>query len=495
MKSIKSRLIVALGVVECLTLAMALILYFGASQLETGSHRARRANDDLRELLDFALLAHRYMNAFGQSLGQRTLIANNERRTVATAFEERIANMGSGRDNALDIQDLDWKELREASTALNVELRAADALRAKGEFQDAERIFSRARKSLFDERMLPWFSQAIEMQRAQANAEQARAIANAASLRSAGAAVGVVSAALALAAVLSISRAIMGPVRSLMTGAEAIGRGDLKHRVEPLSSDEFSLLAERFNQMAETIAAAQADLLERKAKIELAYRLQGEFVSMVSHELRSPLHSIIGYIEFIEEDERGLGEQTKKNLSSMSSGARRLLSLINDILDFSKLEAQQMEAEITTFELSPLLSAVVEDARAAAHGKAVELVLDAPASPVLLKSDETRLRQILTNLLSNAVKFTHDGRVTLAANVGAEAVELRVADTGIGIPDEQLADIFQPFRQAKGGRAAGGTGLGLAIVSRLAQLIGAKVSVQSEPGKGTEFSVVLPTTS
>jgi signal transduction histidine kinase len=492
MNSIKSRLILALGLVEFLTLAMALIMWLGANDFAASAHRTRRANDDVRELLGFALVAHRYMEAFGQSLGQRTLVANHERRTAAAMFHDQLSKIGSARDQPAGWQTLDWKELGETSKELDVELRAADALREQGEFFQAERRFGVARSTLFEQRMLPWFSRAIETLGADVNHEESRAIERAAGQRIAAAIVGCVSALLASVAVFAISRSVLQPVKALVSGTEAIGRGEFGHRITHESNDEFALLSHRFNEMAAIIAKSQLALVEKNSRLEEAYRLQGEFVSVVSHELRAPLHAIRGYIEFIDEDEPALTPQSRKNLASIAAGAERLLALINDILDFSKLEARQMQIHIQGFELSRLMHAVFDDARAFARGRQVRLVLDAPSQIVVLESDEGRLRQILTNLLSNAIKFTPHGQITFRASPVANGVEFRIKDTGLGIPRDKLALIFEPFRQVNGERAAGGTGLGLAIVKRLASLIGAEVAVDSEVGKGTEFCVLIP---
>ncbi len=493
MKSVKSKLTLALGVVTSFTLAMALLLYIGDRRFEDNARRTRQANDDVRELLDFALLAHRYMDVFGRSLGQRTLIANRDRREAAAAFEDRITHIASHSESSV-FHTLNWAELRRISTALSVDLQVADGARAKGDFALAERQFAEARRDDFDQQMLPWFESAIGTLRADASGLEAEAIRSASQLRVAGSMLGCLSALTAALAVLWISGSVIGPVRALVAGAEAIGRGDLSHRIRYNAVDEFALVTERFNYMAETIAASQASLVEKNVQLEQAYRLQGEFVSVISHELRSPLHSVIGYLEFVQEDEPGLSARTQKNLAAIDASAKRLLTLVNDILDFSKLEAQQMETQLSRFELGPILQAACDDARALLRGRPVELVLEAPATAVSVESDPTRLRQILTNLLSNAVKFTDQGTVTLSARVQADRIELGVKDTGIGISEDQLGLIFKPFRQAKsaGARAASGTGLGLAIVARLAELMGATVSVDSTLGQGTEFKVSMP---
>jgi signal transduction histidine kinase len=233
--------------------------------------------------------------------------------------------------------------------------------------------------------------------------------------------------------------------------------------------------------------------VEHNRQLEEAHRLQGEFLSIVSHELRSPLHSVVGYTELVLEDEPVMAPRSKSNMQAIALAARRLLALINDILDFSKLRAGRMEARVARFDLVPLLRQVLDDARALARGRelAVEL-LQAPEA-LWLASDEGKVRQILTNLLSNAVKFTDLGSVSMSAEAGEKSVALLVSDTGVGISPEQQQLIFEPFRQAQSGtRAVSGTGLGLAIVARLSALLGGTVSLESVAGQGSRFRVELP---
>jgi signal transduction histidine kinase len=492
-QSVKSKLILALCLVELLTLAMAVVLYFGALTFQDNARVTRQANDHLRDLLDFSLTAHGYMNAFERSLGQRTLIANSERRQAAQAFEERIRLIPAQHPQSSGLHHLAWDELQSISSALREGLRVADTLRAAGQFAEAERRFEQSKQSEFDRRMLPWFARAIAAASEAARAHEADALQSAARLRAAGVALAGFSALLATIAVLWISGAVIRPVRALVAFAEAIGRGDFEHRMSSAGTTEFALVLASFNHMAETIAATQASLLEKNKKLAEAYRMQGEFISVVTHELRSPLHSIRGYLEFIQEDEPGLSVPSQKNLRSIDEGAKRLLHLVNDILDFSKLEAKQLEIVRSRFDLRALLEEALSDARALIGDRPVQLVWEPPSQPLFLETDPARVRQILTNLLSNAVKFTAAGRVTLASDVSEEQIKIMVRDTGIGIHESQLGLIFQPFRQASGAsRASGGTGLGLAIVARLAQLIGARVSVRSELDQGSEFALSLP---
>jgi signal transduction histidine kinase len=216
-------------------------------------------------------------------------------------------------------------------------------------------------------------------------------------------------------------------------------------------------------------------------------------LSIVSHELRSPLHSVVGYTELVLEDEPRMAARSQSNMQAIALSARRLLALINDILDFSKLRAGRMEARVARFDLVPLLRQVLDDARAFARGRSLSVELLTAPDALWLLSDEGKVRQILTNLLSNAVKFTALGSVSLSADAGEKSVALLVSDTGVGIPFEQQQLIFEPFRQAQSSaRAVSGTGLGLAIVARLSALLGGTVSLESVAGHGSRFRVELP---
>ncbi len=493
MHSIKTRLVLALGITLLVALGMAVLLYFGARGLDENAERTRDANDEVRELLSFALVAHGYMDAFEQSLGQRTLLANNERRRAAQAFEGRIRAIPQ-RDQVDAGVTLPWRTLHEISSSLSSELARADALRSDGKFEEAARVFDRAKREHFDRRMLPWFEEAIELQRKQVDALEATALSQGRVLRQAANVLAAASAALVLLAAFIVLTSVLRPVRLLVHGANAIAAGDLDHRIAHKGKDELSLLATRFNAMAASVQKSNQVLVEKNAALEEAYRLQSEFLSIVSHELRSPLNSIIGYSELVLEDGDALSPTSSKNVQSIGAGAQRLLSLINDILDFSKLRAGRMEARSDRFRIAEVTELVVAEARALARGRDIEIALHHETEPGEMLSDETKVRQILTNLLSNAVKFTQKGSVKLSVERNAGDVTFRVRDTGIGVPENQLSIIFEPFRQAQGSdrRAVGGTGLGLAIVARLSKLLGGTVSAQSAVGEGTEFTVRLP---
>jgi signal transduction histidine kinase len=230
---------------------------------------------------------------------------------------------------------------------------------------------------------------------------------------------------------------------------------------------------------------------------EAADRAKGQFLANMSHELRTPLNAIIGYSEMLKEEaqERGLATMVP-DLERIAGAGKHLLELINDILDLSKIEAGKAALHLETFELPRLIEEAVATVRPLVK-PGVELSVGEAAPLGEMRADPTRLRQCLLNLLSNACKFTDRGSIALAARReerrGRDWVVLTVADTGIGMDEGQVARLFQDFQQVHAAtRQAGGTGLGLAISRKLTRMMGGDITVQSEPDKGTTFTLSLP---
>ncbi|MDC4206742.1 MAG: GAF domain-containing protein [Candidatus Manganitrophus sp.] len=239
------------------------------------------------------------------------------------------------------------------------------------------------------------------------------------------------------------------------------------------------------------------ELTHKKREAEEASRLKTEFLSNVSHELRTPLNAIIGYTHLLQDEIYGpLRDRQREPLSSVRRNAASLLSLINNLLDLSKIEAGKVEVNLEEFDLEDLLQEVFENVKPLLHDKAVEVHwrLARPLSP--LWSDPQRVRQIFLNLFSNAIKFTDRGSITIsAANQSMpRGIVLSVEDTGIGMREEDLPMIFDPFRQVDGSltRSAEGTGLGLTIVKKALNLIEGTIEVESAFEKGSRFTVFLP---
>jgi signal transduction histidine kinase/DNA-binding response OmpR family regulator len=237
---------------------------------------------------------------------------------------------------------------------------------------------------------------------------------------------------------------------------------------------------------------------EKSRQLEMASQHKSQFVASMSHELRTPLNAIIGLTEMMVSNAPRFGtEKAAEPLRRVHRAGTHLLGLINQVLDLSKIEAGKLELSPETVNLAPLLEDVVGTARQLAEQNKNRLVVESPENLGTLTVDPMRLRQILLNLLSNACKFTKQGEVKLRVKRvvdGRNWIEIAVADTGIGMTPEQQAKLFEEFTQADSSTARqyGGTGLGLAITRKLARMMGGDVTVTSEPGKGSVFTVRLP---
>jgi signal transduction histidine kinase/signal transduction protein with GAF and PtsI domain len=238
------------------------------------------------------------------------------------------------------------------------------------------------------------------------------------------------------------------------------------------------------------------EIQEKSAQLEVANKHKSDFLANMSHELRTPLNAIIGFSEVLSD--RMFGEVNEKQaeyLKDIHESGRHLLSLINDILDLSKIEAGRMELELSSFDLPGAVSNAMTLVRERAQRHGIQLGLDMDPRLGELQADERKVKQILLNLLSNAVKFTPDGgKVDVCTRKTDGKIEIAVRDTGIGIAPEDYAAVFEEFKQVGRDytRKAEGTGLGLALTKRLVELHGGEISLESEPGKGSTFTVKLP---
>jgi signal transduction histidine kinase len=308
---------------------------------------------------------------------------------------------------------------------------------------------------------------------------------------------------------------IVKPVTHLRDVANAVREGDVEQRAAIRTGDEFEELGAAFNRMLRQLLSQQSDLRQSKSELDerldqLAQanmqlhemnRLKSDFLATVSHELRTPLNSILGFSDVLS-GVRALDEKQQRYVGNIQRSGRMLLEMINDILDLAKVESGKMEIRLGEFKIAALIAAQCEMARPLAEKKNIDLDCEAPATLPIMRQDQAKVQQILNNLLSNAIKFTPEGgRIFVSAqrdDLGD--LRLKVSDTGIGIsPDEQQL-VFEKFRQGSSGlpdgdamtREHSGTGLGLSIVRELCRLLGGDVSLESELGKGSAFTVRLP---
>ncbi|MBI3724964.1 response regulator [bacterium] len=240
------------------------------------------------------------------------------------------------------------------------------------------------------------------------------------------------------------------------------------------------------------------DELDRKnRKLEEASRRKSEFVASMSHELRTPLNAIIGFSEIVHDGRAGaISAQQKEFLGDILTSSQHLLRIVNDVLDLAKVEAGKMDFHAEPIELEALVQEVRDVLGALAAAKRIRIETEVDPALGVVHADPSRLKQVLYNYLSNALKFTGDGGrvVVRALREGADAFRVEVEDTGAGMKREDLERIFVDFHQletSRGGRQAG-TGLGLALTKRLAEAQGGQVGVESEPGRGSVFHIVLP---
>lgn len=329
-----------------------------------------------------------------------------------------------------------------------------------------------------------------------------------------------------------LSRTFTHPLRVLTEAAESVANGDYGHRVDLDRADELGTLAASFNSMAGQVQTAHVDLQfqveqARELAIELerangrlrelmvdaenarllaeeANRAKSDFLATVSHEIRTPINAIVGYTDLMLLGIGGTPSPTQiENLERVRGNGKHLTRLIDDVLDLAKIEAGQLHVERQVGVAEEALENALAMILPLAHDRGVRLIRQwEPGTGTLYLGDPGRVEQILVNLITNAVKFTSEGgEVTLSCDCGSpeghtegEAfIHLRIDDTGVGIPLEKHEAIFERFVQGEGGykRSHGGAGLGLAISRELARLMGGEITVESRPGGGSRFTLLL----
>jgi len=302
-------------------------------------------------------------------------------------------------------------------------------------------------------------------------------------------AIAIGSLLLALGLGYALSLSLIGPVRKMGWRFDEIAAGNFSRRVEVPNRDELGALAANLNRMSDELGRLYREL-------ETASRHKSEFLANMSHELRTPLNAVIGFSEVLKD--RMFGELNDKQadyVNDIHASGNHLLSLINDILDLSKIEAGRMELDAAEFDLPAMLRTAITLVRERASRHAIALSLEVDPRLGAYNGDERKLKQVMLNLLSNALKFTPDsGSVRVAGRLNGAAIEVLVADSGIGIAPEDQALVFEEFRQVGTDRArqAEGTGLGLALAKKFVELHGGTIRLDSALGRGSTFTLVLP---
>ena len=313
---------------------------------------------------------------------------------------------------------------------------------------------------------------------------------------------------------------IVKPLEHLRDVTDEVRRGNVEARAEIHTADEFEELGTAFNRMLRGLIDTQEELRKANGSLdekvdELAQanlnlyemnRLKGDFLATMSHELRTPLNSIIGFSDVLGSIE-ALDTKQQRYVENIRTSGRMLLEMINDILDLAKIEAGKMKVRLTEFRLEAVVSAQCDMVRPLAEKRHIELAFEIDPGLDAIEQDQPKVQQILANLLSNAVKFTPEGgRVDVIGRLAEPAgggppreFLLEVVDTGVGIATDEQQTIFEKFRQGNAfrrddamTREFSGTGLGLSIVRELCRLLGGDVTLESQLGRGSRFTVRLP---
>ncbi|MCA9235262.1 MAG: HAMP domain-containing histidine kinase [Planctomycetales bacterium] len=321
---------------------------------------------------------------------------------------------------------------------------------------------------------------------------------------------------LAMAALYAIVRyVIVKPLKHLRDVSNAVRRGEVETRAVIETGDEFEELGAAFNRMLRQLLRQQDELrnvngeldgkIDELAQVNMRLyemnQIKSDFLATVSHELRTPLNSIIGFSDLLA-NIAALDEKQRRYASNIERSGKHLLEMINDILDLAKIESGRMQVRPSEFDIGSVVLMQCDMARPLSEKKRIDLACEiAPGLPTM-HQDRGKIEQVLNNLLSNAIKFTPDGgRIQVSARQDRRGdLRLTVADTGVGISEADQTVIFEKFRQGGGVQPGGnamtrefsGTGLGLSIVREMCRLLGGDVTVSSELGRGSEFTVVLP---
>jgi signal transduction histidine kinase len=318
-----------------------------------------------------------------------------------------------------------------------------------------------------------------------------------AGLRDTTLAFGIMGFAVIMAWVLGIARRARTGLSTLTSGLRDFAEGRLDTRIRIPGKDEFSDAATGFDRMAALVETHQNELAALNTELLVANRAKSEFIANISHDLRTPLNSVIGFSGVLLSGMAGpLTDEQTRQVGFIRRSGEHLKSLVDDVLELERLESVGWQPRPHKFALIDLVDGIIELVRSAAEAKGLDLVAEVEPPDALVVADELGCQRVLTNLVANAVKFTESGSVTVRARAKGRTLVLEVEDTGLGISKDDRTRVFEPFEQVLSERAnvakSEGSGLGLAIVRRIVDALDGTMTLETEIGRGSVFTVTVP---
>jgi signal transduction histidine kinase len=312
----------------------------------------------------------------------------------------------------------------------------------------------------------------------------------------------VIAVGLALLGGFVISWSLILPVREAQGFLDQVAKGNFGGRISVPNRDEFGVLADRMNHMSQELHRfdteqrhAAAEMGRLNEQLSHTSKAKSEFLANMSHELRTPMNAILGFTEMLLDGLYGdVPTDLKEPLTDIQVNGRHLLRLINDVLDLSKIEAGRMQLNLGDYSVGEVIDIAQVSLRSLAAEKGLDFVVSVPDNLPVAFGDSGRITQCLINLAGNAIKFTNEGRVEIGVQLDGNELLYRVSDTGIGIPESELENVFAEFRQVDSTvtREFGGTGLGLTITKKFVEMHGGRIWIDSEFGKGCTFFFAIP---
>lgn len=522
---LRVRLALVVAVSLCFVFVLGFTLYWGAHKIALYSSRSQAAYEAFDRYQQLYREAYRYFKQRMDLLlvDQQGTAADVEmsRQRLHDAVERLRKAAATDLDAASDIEVWQTRQSELDSIArLSASLEAGmnrfdqvDRLRQEGRREAALLLLSEVLEEDIDRKFDPLIDDAINRERERALVARERLMGLIGLSSWISISTAIVSVVFSIAAGAMLFRSIRRPIEALMRGTDEIAAGNLPYRIPIDSRDEFGYLAKHFNQMAQELEVQQRKLGEARTVLEqkVAERtlelnhLNGElqrmdharrqFFADISHELRTPITVIRGEAEVTLRGRNKDAEEYKESLQRILELSLQLGKLVNDLLFLARAETANLQFEWETLDLVELVVNAAEDIRVLAQEKSIEVTLNVTDTPVWVRGDKQRLRQIIFVLGDNACRYSHaGGRIIIDLEGGGTEALLRVTDHGIGIPAQDLKMIFDRYYRSTNARRSSddGTGLGLPVAKAIVAAHGGEISADSSEEAGTTFAVTLP---